>query len=80
MSPTFAWHNVSNALFYELQVASDSVFSQQVFNMTGIFQSNYTHTNNLSLGVFFWRARAYFRIGVSNWSETWSFEINNKKL
>jgi hypothetical protein len=74
-SPALSWSNVSAASSYEVQVATDSGFTNIAASMTGLTSIQWTVTPALSGGTtYFWRARAVNPCGPGPWSMTWSFK------
>jgi len=74
-SPALSWSNVSVASSYEVQVATDSGFTNIAASMTGLTSIQWTVTPALSGGTtYFWRARAVNPCGPGPWSMTWSFK------
>ncbi len=57
-TPTFSWTIVRGARAYEINIASDSNFSQIVTSQVGGGLS-YTVTPPLLDGIYYWRVRAY---------------------
>lgn len=74
-TPALSWSNVSGVSYYEVQVATDSGFTNIVASMTGLTSSKWTVTTPLSGGTtYFWRARAVNPCGPGPWSMSWSFK------
>ena len=58
-TPTLDWSNVPGASTYEVEIATDSLFSNIVRSMTGLTVSEWTVAPALTANTtFFWRARA----------------------
>jgi len=75
--PLFQWSAVPEAISYELLVASDIRFSNQVYNRTGDFSLPATAwQGNLDLNpgtTYYWKARAISSDTKSSWSAVGSF-------
>lgn len=74
-TPSFRWSVVLGAEKYELEVATDSSFSNIVF-------TDNTVQNNMSLGVslpsdktYYWRVRSIKGTDISDWSSVQQFTI-----
>jgi len=78
--PTFDWTDVEPLypVTYTLQVATDPSFEEStlVINETGLEESEYTPSENMTEGIYYWRASATVGIYVVDWSETWFFTID----
>ena len=74
-TPTLDWNNVSGALTYGLQVATDTGFSNTVVNLTNLTVSQYTiPASVLTIGTkYYWRANAVNVNGTGDWSGAWNF-------
>ena len=75
--PTFDWDDVEPIyeVNYTLRVATDPGFSSIVINQTGLDESEYTPTTNMSYDTYYWKVKAMVGNYTTNWSETWSFTI-----
>jgi hypothetical protein len=58
--PTLIWQGVATALAYDLMLADDSSFdySQLVIDIQCHTGTEYTPTNTLGAGTYFWKVRA----------------------
>ena len=81
-TPLFDWSNsavVSGVTFdyYQIQVASDTLFTTPVINekVPGILNSTYTPSTDLTTNtLFYWRVRSFSSAGhYSGWSTVFSF-------
>lgn len=71
--PTLTWSSVATATSYHLQVASDSLFTQPVFNDSTIVATS-RQVGPLSPGtVYFWHVRAKNEAGTGQYSSTFRF-------
>jgi len=79
LMPTFDWTDVEPLypVTYTLQVATDPSFEEStlVINETELEESEYTPSEHMVEGVYYWRVSATVGIYVTNWSETWCFTI-----
>jgi hypothetical protein len=74
-SPTLAWSSVTGASTYEVQVATDSGFTNIVASMTGLTTPQWAVTPALSSSTsYFWRSRGVNLCGPGPFSTTWSFK------
>lgn len=56
--PTFSWASTAGATTYDIQYSQDKTFSSGVMNVTGILETQYTLTEPLSDGIWYWRVQA----------------------
>ncbi len=69
----FKWNVVDSATTYELQVASDSLFNNVVYNPTSAAISSQTV---LAFGnTYYWRVRAFQGTSASAWSYSRNFSV-----
>jgi hypothetical protein len=74
-TPTLTWSSVNGASTYEVQVATDSAFTNIVGSTTGLATPQWAVTPTLSSGTTYsWRARAVNLCGPGPFSATWSFK------
>ena len=67
------WAELPDAVSYHVQVSTRSDFAEVTFDRPNIV-SAITPVNELILGSsYFWRVRAHNDMGMSDWSEIWSF-------
>jgi parallel beta-helix repeat protein len=76
-TPTFDWDDVEPIyeVNYTLRVATDPGFTSIVINQTGLDESKYAPTTNMSYDTYYWKVRAIVGNYTTNWSETWSLTI-----
>jgi fibronectin type 3 domain-containing protein len=72
-NPTFSWIASRGATSYQLQVATDSGFTQVVFNQNGIAGTSQVANGLHGGGLYYWRINATNTAGTSPWSNVWSF-------
>jgi probable HAF family extracellular repeat protein len=74
-TPVLSWSNVSGVSSYEVQVATDSGFTNIAASVKGLTNTQWTVAPTLSGGTtYFWRARAVNPCGLGPWSMSWSFK------
>jgi photosystem II stability/assembly factor-like uncharacterized protein len=75
ITPGFSWDSTSPALFYRLQVSTDSLFASSEVDVTGITMANYNlispHLVNNTR--YFWRVQTTNQAGQSPWSVRFTF-------
>ncbi|MBN1449036.1 MAG: S8 family serine peptidase, partial [Bacteroidetes bacterium] len=76
VSPTapLQWHPARGAQSYELQIAPTPDFNNPVVNANGIGETWYSPSGLQRLSTYYWRLRVRDQLGVSDWSDVWSFE------
>ena len=75
-APDFSWPYIAGADKYELQIASDSAFSQMVFTRNNLEYNLYNLPTPLSAGAtYFWRVRFHIQEGWSEWSAGRQFRL-----
>ncbi len=74
-TPTLTWSNVTGASTYEVQVATDSGFTNIVASMTDLTTPQWAVSPALNSGTsYFWRTRGINLCGPGLFSTTWSFK------
>ncbi|AEL24508.1 heparin lyase I family protein [Cyclobacterium marinum] len=68
------WGKVDLAKTYELQVATDSTFTESVISEQGIEGTEWAKSGLEEGTAYFWRVRSTAEAGQSTWSEVFSFE------
>jgi alpha-amylase len=79
-TPSLMWSFIPNAQTYHLQVATDSSFTNIIFNDSTIISASKQIgplDNNLK---YFWRVKSKNINSSSSFSEIWSFEVNEVTL
>lgn len=81
-TPNHQWNDIANASQYQIQVATDELFTTIVRDemlQTNSWIANPPYTNNTT---YFWRVKSINGCGESEWSDTLSFTttINNPIL
>ncbi len=71
--PQFSWNSVSGAQGYQLQIARDFNFTDQVASES-LTETSFALQHELDINtLYFWRVRALSAGGNSNWSPVWRF-------
>ncbi|MEN8164008.1 MAG: hypothetical protein ABFS37_07760 [Acidobacteriota bacterium] len=71
--PTFDWEPSTQAVSYEIQVASDAAFSAIVESQAGLGATSYGLVGALDpVAIYYWRVRATNECGLSAWSAVFS--------
>ncbi len=74
-TPSLTWSNVTGASTYEVQVATDSGFTNIVASMTGLTTPQWAVSPALSSGTtYFWHVMPVNACGSGPVSATWSFK------
>ncbi len=74
--PNFDWYDVNGAIFYELIVAQDTLFSNPVINIADLSGSSYLDTLTLSNSTYYWKIRCQDSQGNwGSWSNIFNFVI-----
>ncbi|MEW5989130.1 MAG: S8 family serine peptidase, partial [Chloroflexota bacterium] len=72
--PTFTWTAASQGGTYEIEIATDSGFSNIVDSASGLTDTTYTIGFDLDTNTtYYWRVRATNPCGDGEWSEVFSF-------
>ena len=71
--PTFSWSQITNAVYYNIQISETSDFINPI-DQTGIINSSYMYSQNLKgVTTYYWRVRAINYEGEGDWSMSQSF-------
>ncbi|MBK8982767.1 MAG: T9SS type A sorting domain-containing protein [Ignavibacteria bacterium] len=75
LTPALDWNDISDALHYNLQVATDTGFTNMVVNQNNINVSQYNIPSSiLNIGTgYYWRVNAVNANGTGPWSARWRF-------
>jgi uncharacterized delta-60 repeat protein len=75
LTPTLDWDSISIAAGYQVQVGSDSTFTNCILDSNGILNSFIIVPNGILINnsTYFWRVKAYNAGGNSQWSVIWHF-------
>lgn len=66
---TFRWNAATDAVSYDLQIASDNIFTINVTNYNGITQRYYTDNTLTTNKTYFWHIRSFNGTTYSDWSD-----------
>ncbi|MCC6727278.1 MAG: T9SS type A sorting domain-containing protein [Saprospiraceae bacterium] len=73
--PTFAWTDLPNADFYDIELATDPGFTQIIDSETGLTSATYVPTVTLEDGtVYYWRIRATNACNDGDFADPFSFQ------
>lgn len=78
--PAFSWRSLSDVVKYQIQVATDIVFTNLVID-SAVIDTSYYHSAGLDNGTYYWRVRAKNNNDIwGDWSEAmvWLFRVNDK--
>lgn len=74
-SPTLVWSDISNADFYNLQLAQYNDFSTVLWNTNSFDTSKLVSMTLLEGTKWYWRVRSMNATDTSSWSSTFSFAV-----
>lgn len=60
------WYTAQDAWYYEIEISSDSLFSEIILRESNIQSTEYSD-NKINSDYFYWRVRAYNYLGYSEW-------------
>jgi len=73
VTPTLMWNTANGATTYNIQVSTNSTFTNIIASQTGLTTTSFT-SPALNAGVqYFWHVSATNNVGTSNYSDTWNF-------
>lgn len=72
--PILSWNGVSGAVYYELQVSSDTTFTTVLFERRNLTATSQEVAGLSEATTYYWRVKASDSSDSSAWSQTWSFE------
>jgi uncharacterized protein YjdB len=75
-----SWEDSEFAQDYRVQLASDSQFTNIIFDQSEITGTSFPTPELSPLTQYFWRVRASNSEGISNWSSTWSFTTSDESV
>ena len=77
LTPTLDWSDVTGAISYTVQVATDTNFINLAVNQSGLTGSQYLVPTGALTGntTYYWRARAVNEAGPGPWSVRWYFRV-----
>jgi hypothetical protein len=73
LTPTLMWNTASGATTYNVQVSTNSSFTNIVASQSGLTSTSFTTPALSSSSQYYWRVSATNSVGSSNYSEPWSF-------
>jgi hypothetical protein len=72
-SPVFKWNSLLQAVNYELRIATDSLFNDNLTIYPNIIDTTYTVNSLNYLTTYFWKLRGVNGTNQSPWSVVWKF-------
>ena len=72
---TFDFTDVLDVVNYNIQIDNDSLFLFPLINDSSLIQSQYQNGDSLVNDAYFWRVRAGNGILWSQFSDTWTFDV-----
>lgn len=73
---SLAWNASAGAMFYRLQISTKRDFSEIISDLSDI--AGTSMTASLAVGItYYWRANARNNVGLSDWSQVWSFNTGS---
>ncbi len=79
LSPTLSWNTAAFATAYDVQVATDSSFTNVVRSASGLAATSWAVSPSLTrLTTYYWRARGTNLCTAGNWSAAWRFRTASK--
>ncbi|MBN2240076.1 MAG: exo-alpha-sialidase, partial [Dehalococcoidales bacterium] len=75
---TLDWEDVTDAIGYQVQIDTVDTFDSPDFGYANPANSAYGY--NLGVGTYYWRVKAFYEEGESNFSEVWSFRIADQVI
>jgi len=73
LPPIVTWNTSEGAQYYNLQVATDSSFSNLVIDDYVVVGTSTPILRLYGLTKYYWRIKGWNKIGYSQWSHGWSF-------
>ncbi len=67
LSPSFVWFSTANADLYRIQIATDTLFTNLIFN-AATADTFYQHYGLQQLSTYYWRVRSLNMSGESDWA------------
>jgi len=73
-SPTLFWTGINGLTNYNVQVSTNSLFSNIVDSITVSTNQRTIPSGKLNpLSTYYWRVRGIYSVGYGQWSEIWNF-------
>lgn len=73
LQPTLTWTNAGAGVLYDVDIASDAVFTSMVENATGLTSATYTATTLSPATTYYWRVNSYNSCSSPVLSSVFSF-------
>ncbi|HOZ82302.1 MAG TPA: zinc-dependent metalloprotease family protein [Bacteroidia bacterium] len=75
---TLTWQTAASpGTLYDIEVATDSLFTNVIASATGISTNTFTTTPLLSSTTYYWHVKSYNSCFANSYSAAWSFTTNN---
>jgi hypothetical protein len=76
----FTWEPVAGATSYQIEVATNTSFTNPAINISNLTNPEYQGINLSYMTYYFWRVRAFNPDETTAWSSVWSFITENQVL
>lgn len=77
-NPSFLWAGDADAYTYEIEIATDILFTNIVSSRTGLYIPRYVPLKELPVANLYWHVRSYDTLNTaSGWSNVSSYQIIN---
>jgi hypothetical protein len=77
ISPAVQWNTSSGASTYNLQVATDSLFTTFIANDSSLTQTSQHLSGLIQAQTYYWRVQSVNQIGAGPWSVVWLFQTTD---
>ncbi len=76
-NPSFTWLAVTNGYSYDIQLATDTAFTNIILTRNDLFITRFVPVSRLPLGTMYWRVRAKDQAGtdISSWSARYAYTV-----
>lgn len=76
-NPSFTWLAVTNGYSYDIQLATDTAFTNIIVARNDLFITRFVPVSRLPLGIVYWRVRARDQAGtdISSWSTRFAYTV-----
>lgn len=78
-SPSFSWESVVGATGYTIEVSDSSDFATPIIQ-EDVSENAFTPVVALATESYHWRTQASNVCGLSEWSDTWQFDVRTPEL
>ena len=77
---TFKWSFALRATYYRLQISTDSLFSDLIYDDSTIKDTLKSINSLISSTKYYWRVQTIIPGGETHWSQTWSFTTSSAEV